>query len=80
MAANENPYEDLQRLRKAIALADVLDAWQADAETVEGLDSSAWSATAGLAEVKPPSAVTKAIVVDLIRGRHKARGLVQPTG
>lgn len=75
-SAPVNPWEELQRLRKAIAIADVLDAWQADHETAAGLDSAGWSTASLIAEQKPPSATTRDLVCDLLKARARARSLV----
>lgn len=74
-----SPYEVVARLRKTVLLADALDvvvspgddlAWLlGDGETTELV----WAAARAVAQVRPPSAATRAEVVALLTARRAAR-------
>lgn len=75
MDEQSNPHEDLQRLRKAVKIADVLDAWSADAETVADAGEDVWRTAAAVVDVPPASDRTRALVVSLLTDRARLRRL-----
>ncbi|HEV2121242.1 MAG TPA: hypothetical protein VGW38_00510 [Chloroflexota bacterium] len=64
--------EELYRERKAIALADQLQAVGCDSEEAGWLSAEGWAAVAGLAGVHYPSPLTRELVVALLAQREEA--------
>lgn len=71
-----NPYEQAGRLRKAGAIADVLQAEGYTSGTVAGFNDMQWGLAAAAARVNPPkSDETRMMVVRLLRQRETATRL-----
>lgn len=74
MEANPQvPYEEIARLRKALAICDVLDFLGHDPSTVFSIKSEDWAGIATLGEVNRPSKETVEMAKDLLRERHNRR-------
>lgn len=67
-----NPWEELNRLRKAIRLADVLDAHRAETFTVQGLSVVGWKRVSDLAGVRRAHS-SRGLAVELLEARYAAR-------
>ena len=68
-----NPYVENGRLRKATAIADVLQAHKYRADVVAGFVDAQWKLAAAAARVNQPhSDETKEMVVRLLRQREEA--------
>lgn len=70
-------HEDLARLRKALVLADLLDAHNVPVVAVENLSDAGWAQAAIEAQVEPPSPQTRLLVLQLLTRRAEARTQVQ---
>jgi hypothetical protein len=70
---DRNPWADLARERKAIALADQLQALSVDSEECPWLSDAAWAALSHLAGVNYPSELTKGWVVVLLEQREEVQ-------
>ena len=77
----ENPHKRAAQTRKALALADVLDAQDADPDAVERMDRQGWFAAAELANVASlPSEEVRQMVVSMLRGRRAERARLEAAG
>ena len=65
-------YQRAARLKKAEAVANVLQAHQISSEVAALLDFNDWCMAAASAGVKPLSNDTKILVVEMLRGREDA--------
>jgi hypothetical protein len=74
-AATNNPSEDLFRLRKATLYADIIEAGGL-AGAVDQFTEGQWAALAIVAQTKPPSTETCAVIGRLLRQRQEWRELV----
>lgn len=75
-AAPEKSYrEQYNRLRKAIALADLCDASGITAALAQMASEDDWQLAASQCDpqVKPPSAETQRLVIELLTARESAR-------
>lgn len=67
-----NEFEIKARLKKAMALAEVLRKAGCDSDAALRLHPEDWIRTAKAARVNPPSALTIAIVADLLKDEPEA--------
>ncbi len=69
-----NGYEEERRLRKAVAIADQMQAFGLDAESAQWLEDKAWAGFAFLAghEYETPKWRTQDLVLELLVQREKA--------
>jgi hypothetical protein len=74
--ATHHPSEDLFRLRKAILYADIIEAGGITIEAVNGFTEGQWAALAIVAQTKPPSPATCAVIGKLLHQRQEWRELV----
>lgn len=70
-----NANEELARLRKAVRLADLLDAMEID--EVPGDYAEFWRLAGTLAGTTPPSESTRELVGELLRDRAAMRAVVR---
>ena len=68
-----NVHEDLNRLRKAIRLADVLDAMGVDATVALRLTAEQWTLFARLAGTPDPKPECREVVSELLAARERTR-------
>jgi hypothetical protein len=66
----------LFRLRKAILYADIIEAGGITIEAVNGFTEGQWAALAIVAQTKPPSTETCAVIRRLLHQRQEWRELV----
>src|SRR6266550_3153795 len=64
--ATNHPSEDLFRLRKATLYADIIEAGGITIEAVDGFTDGQWAALAIVAQTKPPSKETCAVIRQLL--------------
>lgn len=62
-----NPYKEAARLAKVLKLVSMFQAIEATAAQVEGMTEEQWELAEKAAEVRKPSAETRAMVVDALR-------------
>lgn len=67
-----DPYEAIARANKAHRLANQLQAAQCDADTAATMSDGVWKQAEQLANVKPASDETRALVVRILREREEA--------
>lgn len=66
-----NAFAELARLRKALALADLLQACGINAEMAKDASEDDWNTAAAQAQVRPPSVETQVLVVKLLEDRER---------
>ena len=73
-----NPFEDLNRLRKAILFADILEGGRIPLDLIDTFSDGQWNMVATIANSKPPSTEAQALIRELLRQRQAWRELVCP--
>ena len=69
---NDNPHATIARMKKAIALADILSASFITHDQIADASPDMWRTAATVAKVSEPSDETKAMVVEMLHDREKA--------
>lgn len=75
-----DPYKAIARAAKAHRLANQLQAAECDAETAATMPDGVWKQAEQLANVKPSSEETRAMVVRILREREEAFRKGMPRG